>query len=248
MRKFNFQFILTLLIVNISYSQYWNEYVKNDWNRVKTEINTKTFLVSGSWLIGMYLLSFSDEYLNHNVKQLNKGDLKYYFKVVDKLGYAPMVFSTSIGVAGLSFVTNDSKFRGAALTSVESILVTSALVYALKIGIGRKRPFEKKGAHFFEPFSGWDDSFPSGHTSTAFALITPWIYYYKKPWTYFLFIFPASTALSRMIYDKHWTTDVITGGFIGYVIGYSLTNWHKDFKKSQNTKDMPPMISLSIPL
>lgn len=240
--------ILVLLITNISYSQHWNEYLENDWQRAKTELNTKSLLISGSWFAGIYLLSYGDEYLNENVKQLNTGKFKYYFKTIDNLGHGPVAVPISIGIAGVSFLTNDSKFRQAALTSLESLAVTSALVYVLKIGIGRKRPYEKKGAHSFDPFGGLDDSFPSGHTSTAFALITPWIYYYKKPWTYFLFIFPASTAISRMIFDKHWATDVLTGGAIGYMVSYYLSNWHKEFRKTNNTKPVPPMISINIPL
>jgi len=243
-----FLIFTSLIIVSNSYSQPWQDYVNNDWNRARAELNTKTLLISGSWFAGMYLLSFGDEYLNENVKRINKGYLKYYFKAMDNLGNGPVAAPTSIGLAGISLLTKDSKFRGAALTSVESILMTSFIVYTLKIGLGRKRPYYKKGPHSFDPFGGWDDSLPSGHTSTAFALITPWVYYYKKPWTYFLFAFPASTALSRMIYDKHWATDVLTGGAIGYAVGYYLAKWHKEFEKSQKSVDMPPMINISIPL
>lgn len=248
MKQFILQIIFILLIINNSISQHLNEYLENDWHRAKTGINAKSLMISGSWFAGMYLLSYGDEYLNENVKQLNTGTLKYYFKTLDNLGAGPVAAPISIGVAGISFLTKDSKFRQVALTSVESIAVTSLLVYALKIGIGRKRPYEKKGAHSFNPFGGLDDSLPSGHTSTAFALVTPWIYYYKKPWTYLLFIFPASTALSRMIFDKHWATDVLTGGAIGYVVGYYLTDWHKKFRQLNNTASIPPMVSISIPL
>lgn len=248
MNHFFIQLLFVLLIFTNSHSQHWNEYLQNDWQRTKTELNAKSIIISGSWFTGMYLLSYGDEYLNENVKQLNTGNLKYYFKTIDNLGYGPVAVPISIGVAGVSLLTNDSKFRQAALTSLESIAVTSVLVYALKIGIGRKRPYENKGAHSFDPFGGLDDSFPSGHTSTAFALITPWIYYYKNPWTYFLYIFPASTAISRMIFDKHWATDVLTGGAIGYVVSYYLSNWHKEFSQSKITQSAPPMVSISIKL
>lgn len=240
--------IIILIQLSTTYAQSWNDYVKNDWNRAKTELNFKSLLISGGWFAGMFLLSFEDEYLNDNVKQLNTGGLQYYFKTMDYLGSGFVAVPAAIGIAGISLLSNDSQFRGAALTSIESVFATSVLVYMLKTGIGRKRPYLKKGAHFFDPFSGWDDSFPSGHTSTAFALITPWVYYYQKPWTYFLFIFPASTAVSRMIYDKHWATDVLTGGLIGYVVGYYLANWHRDLSKSQNNQPLPPVFSFSIPL
>jgi PAP2 superfamily protein len=235
-----------LIIISHSYSQPWQDYISNDWNKARETLSAKTLMISGSWFAGMYLLSFGDEYLNENSKRLNKGYLKHYFKSIDNLGYGLVAVPASIGIAGISFLTNDKKLQKTALTSVESIIATSAIVYALKISIGRKRPFEKRGSWFFEPFGGWDDSFPSGHTSTAFALITPWVYYYKKPWTYALFILPASTALSRMIFDRHWATDVLTGGAIGYAVGYYLTKWHIDFEKTQKSEYKPPMVSFSI--
>jgi len=236
------------LIFNTNiFAQQWSEYLENDWNRTKSALNSKTLFITGSWFAGMYLLSFGDEYFNDNAKKLNKGVFKHYFKAVDNLGSGPVAAPLSIGIAGISLLTNDAKFRNTALTSVESIAATALIVYTLKIGIGRQRPYEQKGARSFDPFSGWDDSFPSGHTSTAFALVTPWVYYYKKPWTYLLFVLPASTALSRMIYDKHWATDVLTGGAIGYVVGYYLSKWHQDFEKSKGKQVIPPMVSFSIP-
>jgi len=248
MKRILIVIVSALILCTNTFSQQWNDYLENDWKKTKSALNTKTLLISGSWMAGMYFLNYGDEYLNENVKKLNKGYLKHYFKTIDNLGYGLVAAPLSIGIAGISMLTNDTKFRRTALTSVESMAVTALIVYTLKIGIGRKRPLEKKGAFSFDPFSGWDDSFPSGHTSTVFALITPWIYYYKKPWTYLLFALPVSTAISRMIYDKHWATDVITGGAIGYVVGYYLSKWHQDFEKSKGNKDIPPMIQFSIPL
>ncbi len=248
MKNILFSTILGILFITNVNSQTWGKYVENDWNKAKSTINTNTLIVTGSWIAGMYLLSYGDEYVNENIKQINKGYLKYYFKGIDNLGNGAVAIPASIGVVGISLLTNDAKFRRTALTSLESLAATSIIVYILKIGLGRKRPSEKKGARSFEPFGGLDDSYPSGHTSTAFALITPWVYYYKKPWTYALFILPASTALSRMIFDKHWATDVLTGGAIGYAVGYYLTKWHRDYEKTQKSENLPPMISISIPL
>jgi len=154
-----------LIICTNSFSQQWNEYLENDWKRTKSALNSKSLLITGSWLTGMYLLTYGDEYLNENVKIINKGYLKHYFKTVDNLGYGAVAAPLSVGIAGVSLLTNDTKFRRTALTSVESMAVTAFIVYTLKIGIGRKRPLEKQGAFSFYPFSGWDDSFPSGRST-----------------------------------------------------------------------------------
>ena len=131
--------IFFILFININtFGQQWSEYLENDWNKTKSALNSKTLLITGSWFAGMYLLSFGDEYLNENVKGLNKGYLKHYFKTVDNLGNGPFAAPLSIGIAAISLIGNDTKFRRTALTSVESMAVTALIVYSLKIGIGRK--------------------------------------------------------------------------------------------------------------
>ncbi len=211
----------------------WREYLKNDWTQLKRNLTFKTALVSGGWLTGMYFLSARDEDLNSAVKPLYHGGFKTYFDAVDELGNAPYVIPVSLGLTGLSLLGDNAKFQDAAFTSTEAIIANSIVNGLVKFIIGRNRPEEKLGPRSFQPFSGFD-SFPSGHTSTAFALITPWLFYYPKPLTYLLLIFPVSTGIARMIYDRHWATDVITGGVVGFVIGASLATWHRDFAREKN--------------
>lgn len=226
------------------------KYTDNDWKELKSTVNINSLLWAGGWMSGMYALSYGDEYLNSAIKPIYTGKLKYYFDAVDYLGYGPFSIPFSLGFSGFTFLLNDKKLQAASLTSVESVLASSIVVYVLKISIGRKRPYEDQGSHVFNPFSGWDDSFPSGHSSTAFALITPFAFYYDNPLSYSLLLLPVSTAISRMIFDKHWATDVLTGGAIGFVIGYYLTKWHKDFSKSWKTKSgsKPMVFSFSFPI
>ncbi len=244
--------IFTLCIANspVFSGNQWNNYLDNDLKRARTELAAKSLLWAGGWFSSMYILSYEDEYLNTAVKSLYNGNFKHYFDTVDYLGDGSYSIPAAIGFAGFTHLFNDHKLRQAALTSIEAVLASSILVYSLKITFGRKRPLENRGAHSFQPFSGWDDSFPSGHTSTAFALITPFVYYYDNLIGYFLLLFPASTAISRMILDKHWATDVLTGGAIGFVVGFYLSKWHRDFSRtnSGNSLSPPMMISFSIPL
>lgn len=250
--NFMLNFIRPLFFILISYSviagNNLNSYLENDWDRTKSELGVKSALWAGGWLSGMYLLSYQDECLNDAVKPLYKNGFKYYFDTVDYLGYGPYIVPTLFVFTGATFLFNDQKLRHAALTSVESVLATSAIVYVLKISAGRYRPYQDRGPHFFEPFTYFDASFPSGHTSTAFAIMMPFAVYYDNFLSYALLTLPASTAISRMIFDKHWATDVLTGGAIGCVIGYYLAKWHKDFSKNQSPNSSTPVISFSIPL
>jgi undecaprenyl-diphosphatase len=96
----------------------------------------------------------------------------------------------------------------------------------LKSAFGRARPFQNQGALEFRPFSG-NTSFPSGHSTTAFAFITPWLLYYPNAFTPGLLVLGAGTAFTRLLTDNHWFTDIVAGSAIGFATAYVLTNRHR---------------------
>ena len=246
-RDLKIMIMVCILFFNLnmlSANDRWREYLKQDWTELKRNLTFRTAIISGGWLAGMYMVSAWDEDMNTLVKPLYRGGFTTYFDAVNELGNAPYAIPISLGITGLSLIGNDAKFQDAAFTSSESMIATGIVTALVKAIIGRNRPDENKGPRSFHPFSGFD-SFPSGHTSTAFALVTPWVFYYPRPLTYLLFILPASTGIARMIYDRHWATDVISGGLVGFVIGASLASWHKNFaeeKKYYTIEQSPRML------
>ncbi len=58
-------------------------------------------------------------------------------------------------------------------------------------------------------------SFPSGHSLVAWATFTPFAESYSK-WIYLI---PASVSFSRLYKNKHWMSDVVMGGGLGYLAG-----------------------------
>jgi hypothetical protein len=248
----SFFLILFLCSASSFATDRWNSYITNDWKQFKQKLNFSTLLYTSTWLSGMYALSHYDEDLNFAVKELYKGKFKTYIDIVDHLGNAPYSVPAMAGVAALTLISNNRKLHDAALTSLEAAAATAIIVGVSKVMVGRNRPDAKKGAHDFSPFSFNQVSFPSGHASTAFALITPWVYYYPGPLTYALLIIPTSTALARMILDRHWATDVLTGSLLGILIGYNLARWHKNLAEEKNyygnsRKDSNLLVSFAIP-
>lgn len=62
-------------------------------------------------------------------------------------------------------------------------------------------------------------SFPSGHTMTAFAVITPLLIW--SPEMALGLVFCAlSIAVSRVLLGMHFLSDVVAGGVLGVVLGY----------------------------
>lgn len=148
----------------------------------------------------------------------------HYLNFTNELGGTKVRLPLT-GVFIATLFTKNTKLQDAAFTSLQSWLYSGILSYGLKHSVGRFRPEEGLGASKFEPFSA-HSSFPSGHTTAAFALITPWVLYYPHPITYGLFALSTGTAIARMAQDKHWPTDVIAGAALGFFTGRFLTRRH----------------------
>ena len=120
------------------------------------------------------------------------------------------------------FVLKDERLQTATLNSIQSVIVTAIATEGIKIITGRARPFNNEGPYAFRPFPAGEDrykSLPSGHTSLAFALFTP----YAETYSRWIYLVPASVAMGRVYQDKHWLSDVVMGGGIGLVSGILFT-------------------------
>ena len=151
--KFYIIFLVAILWLNCIADNRWEQYVKNDFDRFKRQMNFQTLLITGGWLSGMYLLSAYDDALNTNVKSLYTENWKTYFNTVDYLGYVPYTLVGSIGITSLTMLGKDKKLQDAAFTSMQAVITSSIFVGAFKIILGRTRPDAGNGPRFFKPFT-----------------------------------------------------------------------------------------------
>lgn len=119
----------------------------------------------------------------------------------------------SAGIAG--FAKNDQKLKKTALEIIVSQLVTTGTTQALKYTIRRERPFDRYDDIFIK-IRVHDPSFPSGHTSAAFAAATSLSLSCPK-WYIIVpsYGWSATVAYSRMHLGAHYPSDVLTGAIIG---------------------------------
>lgn len=110
------------------------------------------------------------------------------------------------------------------LTIVNTAILTYSLTEALKRGTARARPnISMDGSN-----EGDQEflSFPSGHTSLAFALATSSSFIaFKRNYSFapFILFFGSVSALAtgylRIAAEKHWLTDVVGGAALGMFVG-----------------------------
>lgn len=120
----------------------------------------------------------------------------------------------------------------------EAALVGSGITGMLKGALGRSRPYvtadtNPRDFRFGKGFSGEDrSSFPSGHTTTAFAAASAVTSEVHRMWPqYTWYVAPVMyggatmVALSRMYHNKHWASDVALGAGIGTFSGLKVVRY-----------------------
>ena len=120
----------------------------------------------------------------------------------------------------------------------EAVLVSSLMTGLLKTTLGRARPYVSSDTnpHDFRFGGGFTSSdrqsFPSGHTTTAFAAaaavtsemrrLHPEAVWYVAP---VLYGGATLVGLSRMYHNKHWASDVVLGAAIGTFGGLKVVRY-----------------------
>jgi len=94
------------------------------------------------------------------------------------------------------------------------------LIYALmKNGLKRRRPANMVSNYQSIIEAGDEFSFPSGHTSAAFLMVTLLVLFYGPIFAIF-YLWAGSVALSRLVLWFHFPTDVLVGSRLWSSIAY----------------------------
>jgi membrane-associated phospholipid phosphatase len=81
-------------------------------------------------------------------------------------------------------------------------------------------------------------SFPSGHTTVAFAAATVFAKEYNNTPIIGVIAYSAATlvGLSRITENAHWASDVFVGATVGYLAGREVVNNYHRFMKIRQPK------------
>jgi membrane-associated phospholipid phosphatase len=116
---------------------------------------------------------------------------------------------------GISMITKDTLMREKSVYMGLSLISAATVTAILKYSINRPRPYITY-PDLEKETGGGSSSFPSGHTSDAFALATSISLTYPK-WYVILpsYVWAVAVGYSRMDLGVHYPSDVLAGAIIG---------------------------------
>ena len=191
------------------------------------------WLVFGGVAAGVAAVGFAfDVPMRDKTQAHQTSTLDELTKVVEPFGagYSWAVIG-AYGIAGFVFHDPDSKdiFFDSAIASV---LASGVITPTLKFVIGRERPNESVSSTSFHPFSGSDNSFPSGHATQAFAVASVISAHSDKVWVSIAaYTVAGLVGFARIYHNAHWTSDVTAGALIGTFVGRGVVALNDRLRK-----------------
>lgn len=191
-------------------------------------------------VLGVLLVIYPKPQLFLMLNEFHSTSLNYLFRVITVLGDGWFIILTVIVVFFL-------KKRSLSFLILSSYIFSGFIVQLIKNRFPEPRPALYLQLHKIEYANFLDNitlhnfySFPSGHTTSAFALAASLAFLIKnKRSTPLLAIFALIVGLSRIYLGQHFPEDVIAGMSIGVgsavlcyaVLGKVFFNWERRINK-----------------
>ena len=188
---------------------------------------TKIKLLSLLFLISVTKLSSQNADINM-LRRINADSSFAADKLFRGVSFSvlPISLASPASIILTGFIRNDEVMKRDGYRATASLLLAGAIGTSLKFAFKRERPFKT-----YDFIHGKDKvgpmSFPSNHTTLAFATATSLSLACPK-WYVIVpsYLWASSVAYSRMYLGVHYPSDVLGGIVIG--IGSSLLVWQVD--------------------
>jgi membrane-associated phospholipid phosphatase len=185
-------------------------------------------------LILLLLLAINTSAFSQNadlriLKACNAGKLPMWDKTMEGVSFSvyPVMPASVIGVWSYGYYHKDKEMMRNGYKSAISIGLAVGTSYALKVAINRNRPFVTYPNDVTQRTHAGPLSFPSGHTTAAFATATA-LSLSTRQWQVIVpsYIYAGFVGYSRMRLGVHYPSDVLAGALIG--IGSGFLVWQVD--------------------
>ncbi len=129
---------------------------------------------------------------------------------------------THLGATGLWYLfsqANDDELnQQRAISMLSALLITDASVFTLKAIRNNDTP------------NGKDLAWPSGHTASSFCVASVLDEYYGPRVGVPAYIGASLVAWRMMDSGDHWASDVLFGGTLGFIVGHTVADRHKQLE------------------
>jgi membrane-associated phospholipid phosphatase len=204
-----------------------------------TLFDKNDLLYAGAFTLGTVALFPLDRYLAHEIQstRLQNNEIFRIGANIDYIG-RPGAFIIGALVYAGGRLTGSERFADLGLHGTEALLATEVVTQVIKAAAGRARPFlDLENPRDFEFGRGFRDqthqSFPSGHTSIAFAaaaaVTTETGEWWPEAKPYIgtaMYGGAALVGLSRMYRNKHWATDVAAAAAVGTFMSWKIIRYN----------------------
>ena len=181
----------------------------------KEAFSKKNLLIFGGILGSAFLLDeLAKDAMTHN----QNGFLDGFTDISNEFGEKTYLAPATLATWAIATAFDDERLATTAMNSAKALISGAILTESTKFIAGRSRPDMNRGSMHFDAFNGRGNdtkSFPSGHAFVAWSVFTPFAEEYSK-WIY---VIPVGVSFARMYRNRHWFSDVVLGGGIGYFAG-----------------------------
>ena len=198
---------------------------------LKIFVNLKNYILKNKWFIGTYLIVIlitsilllytSSESVSLFANSIHNPFFDVFFKYITHFGEG------WFAVPACLFLLYKNKKLGIAATiiSISSALITQFNKHFVFENAYRPalvlKDFKLNFVDGVDVLNFY--SFPSGHTTFAFAIFTCFAFIYHKPLQQIFFLFFALlVAFSRIYLLQHFLRDTIVGSIIGFACAFIL--------------------------
>lgn len=223
---------------------YWAGFYKVPYEMVKRpfDFSERALIIDAIAIGGFGLFYLADEDIRDEVGKDPDEDVKDVFDTFEPLGDLYTVLAITGGSYLVGEATNSYSLQRVGLNGTQAVALAALPVGATKYLFGRKRPNKNDGNG--EWFDG-GNSFLSGHTTYAFTLASVVSHEYQDENAWVPWVAYGTAAMvggQRMVFDKHWASDVFLSALVGWGIGQAVSDM------DYFTSDMPlEMQSMTTP-
>ncbi len=177
-----------------------------------------------------------DQQIQPQIAQGNPGQSSVFSQLSEPFGNPLKMGILALGTYYTAGLLKNESLTGASSAALQGMLTAGVAAMAIKLLVHRVRPEEQI---LFDPYkfkgpsmAGDNLSFPSGHSTIAFALAASLSSYYENDWRLAvpLYFIAGITAYQRVYDFKHWPSDVVAGALLGTWIGSKIGSWQRERK------------------